>query len=84
MNAYVIQEFSLLDNKWHNICLSSSSNGIYTDEDHARYVYELFKKANANPNHLRMITCKLTIVKAECGDCVADFRKKALAYQKVN
>lgn len=75
MNAYIIQEFNLLDGKWHNVCLSSSSSGMYADEKQARYIYKLFQNANTNPNHLRMITCKLTIVKAECGNCVADFRK---------
>ena len=42
MNAYVIQEFSLLDGKWHNVCLSSSSSGMYADEKQARYIYKLF------------------------------------------
>ena len=80
MNAYIIQEFSLLDDKWHNAQLSSSVNGIYMNENKARTVYDLFKRANTNPNHLRLITCKLAVIEAECSNCVVDFRKKALAY----
>lgn len=75
LNAYIIQEFSQLDGQWHNVCLSSSNNGIYTDEKQARTIYDLFKDANTNPNHLRLITCKLAIVKAECGNYAVDFMR---------
>lgn len=76
MNAYVIQEFSSLDGQWHNVVLSSSVNGIYVDENKARTVYKLFQDASTNCEHLRLVTCKLTIVAAECGDYAVDFRKE--------
>lgn len=76
MLAYIIQEFSQLDGHWHNVCMSSSANGIYVDKTQARYVYELFKKANDNPSHLRLITCKLSIMKAECGEHKVSFNRE--------
>ena len=92
MLAYIIQEFSQLDGHWHNVCMSSSANGIYADKTQARYVCqplltkvrsillkninELFKKANDNPSHLRLITCKLSIMKAECGEHKVSFNRE--------
>ena len=76
MKAYIIQEFSNLDGEWHNVVLSSSINGIYVDENKARAVYKLFQDASTNLNHLRLITCGLTLVKAECGSQVANFEKE--------
>lgn len=81
MNAYVIQEFNQLDGQWHNAMLSSSVNGIYVDENKARAVYKLFQDTSTNREHLRLVTCKLTIVAAECGDHAVDFRRE-LALQE--
>lgn len=75
MKAYLIQEYSNVDNCWHSVQLSSSVNGIFLDEDHVKYVYSLFKNSSTNPDHLRLITCNLLILKAECGNYTADFSK---------
>lgn len=80
MNAYIIQEFSALDGKWHNVILSSSVNGIYIDPQKARAVYELFQKTATDPNFIRMIICNLAIIKAECNNRKVTFSQQELVY----
>lgn len=75
MKAYLIQEYSNVDNSWHSVQLSSSVNGIFLDEDHVKHIYSVFKNSSTNPDHLRLITCNLLILKAESGNYTADFSK---------
>lgn len=82
MEAYLIQEFSNLDQTWHSVNFASSSNGIYLDKEQAYQIYNLFKQANTNPKHLRLITCNLVITSAECGNNYVDFQR--LANTRIN
>lgn len=84
MKAYLIQEYSNVDHSWHSVQLSSSINGIFLDEDHVKHIYSVFKNSSTNPDHLRLITCKLLILKAECGNYTADFSKMTAGKQLQN